>query len=312
MVFSVELRHLRYFVAVAEAGSLTLAAGKRLHTAQPSLSRQIRDLEFEVGVPLMTRSVHGIVLTAGGRAFLEHAKLTLAQAQMATEAARKAASPPKPSLAVGVLVGHEADWLPRATGLLRDELFRAEIKVSSGFSTTLAHDLQHGMLDVAFLRHETDTDLAFKLVEQEPLVAILPRDHRLAARKAVHPRDFVDATFIGISQIPRVLRAVVNDYLCRCGVEIVPHLEIDNFAMAISLVTSTRGVALLPASIKDVLPRSIVSRPLSGERPTVDLMVGYRPDNDSPILRVFLNKLEAALVRMARAPTGQQSLTPTP
>ncbi len=297
------LRHLRYFVAVAEEGSVTLAAEKRLHTAQPSLSRQIRDLESEVGVPLMTRSVRGIVLTAAGQAFLEHAKLALAQAQLATKAARRAAASAKPSLAVGVLVGHETDWLPRSTGLLGNELFSAEIKISSGFSTTLARDLQQGTLDVAFLRHETDTDLAFRLVEKEPIVAILPWDHPLTAAEAVHPRDFAGETFIGISEIPRVLRAVVNGYLSRCGVEIVPHLEIDNFAMAISLVTSTRGVALLPASIKEVLPGSVVSRPLSGEQPTVDLMIGYRRDNDSPILRVFLRKLEELLVRM----TGDRS-----
>jgi LysR family hca operon transcriptional activator len=96
-----ELRHLRYFVAVAEAGSLKLAAEKRLHTAQPSLSRQIRDLEREVGVPLMSRSVRGVELTPAGRAFLDHARLSLTQAAAAAEAARRAAQPTKPIFAVG-------------------------------------------------------------------------------------------------------------------------------------------------------------------------------------------------------------------
>ena len=88
-----ELRHLRYFIAVAEEGSLTLAAEKRLHTAQPSLSRQMRDLEYEVGVQLMNRSVHGIELTDAGKAFLDHARLALAQVDAAVEVARRAAQP---------------------------------------------------------------------------------------------------------------------------------------------------------------------------------------------------------------------------
>jgi LysR family transcriptional regulator, hca operon transcriptional activator len=100
-----ELRHLRYFVAVAEAGSLTVAAEKKLHTAQPSLSRQIRDLEYEVGVQLMSRSVHGIELTAAGRAFLDHARLALTQAEAAKEAARRAAQPARPTFALGFLTG---------------------------------------------------------------------------------------------------------------------------------------------------------------------------------------------------------------
>src|SRR5580692_10706616 len=109
---AMELRHLRYFIAVAEEGSLTLAAEKRLHTAQPSLSRQIRDLEYEVGVPLMMRSVHGVELTAAGRAFLDHARLALTQAEAAAEAARRAAQPPRQILAVGFLTGQEAVYLP--------------------------------------------------------------------------------------------------------------------------------------------------------------------------------------------------------
>jgi LysR family transcriptional regulator, hca operon transcriptional activator len=131
-----ELRHLRYFIAVAEEGSLTLAAEKRLHTAQPSLSRQIRDLEYEVGVPLLNRSVRGIELTASGRAFLDHARLALTQAEAATEAARRAAQPAKSTFAMGFQTGQEVDWLSRATSVLRDELLNIEIRVSSDHSTT--------------------------------------------------------------------------------------------------------------------------------------------------------------------------------
>jgi LysR family transcriptional regulator, hca operon transcriptional activator len=283
-----ELRHLRYFVAVAEAGSMKLAAESRLHTAQPSLSRQIRDLEREVGAPLFARSVRGVELTAAGRAFLDHARLSLTQVEAAVAAAR----PAKPTFAVGFLIGQEAAWLTRATRILSDELPHIEIRVSSGFSVTLAEDLKQGRVDIAFLRHEPDPDLAFKLVLKEPLVAILPRAHRLAARKILDPRDLAGETFIGISEIPRVLRGAVNGYLKRSGVEVAPRFEIDNFAMAMSLVTSERGVALLPISIEDYLPPSIVSRRLEGEQPTVDLMIGYRKENPSPILKTFLSRID--------------------
>src|SRR6202451_3521944 len=117
-----ELRHLRYFVAVAEAGSLTVAAARRLHTSQPSLSRQIRDLEDEIGVQLLTRRARGIELTPAGRAFLDHARSVLSQVEAATEAARRVAHPAKPCFSLGFLTGHEPTWMPEALELLRDEL----------------------------------------------------------------------------------------------------------------------------------------------------------------------------------------------
>jgi len=222
---------------------MKLAAESRLHTAQPSLSRQMRDLEQEVGTALFVRSVRGVELTAAGRAFLDHARLALTQAEAAAEAARRAARPAKAIFAVGFLTGQEAAWLAPATRILSDELPKIEIRVSSGFSVTLAEDLKQGRVDIAFLRHEPDPDLAFKLVLKEPLVAIMSRDHRLAAGKTFDPRNLARETFIGISEIPRVLRGAVNTYLKRSGVKVAPRFEIDNFAMAMSLVTSERGVA---------------------------------------------------------------------
>jgi LysR family transcriptional regulator, hca operon transcriptional activator len=287
-----ELRHLRYFVAIAETGSLTLAAEKRLRTAQPSLSRQIRDLEYEVGVQLLNRSPQGTKLTAAGQAFLRHARLSLAQADAAVEAARLAAQPAKAVFSIGFLTGQEVDWLPHAPSILRNELPAIEIRVSSGFSTDLADDLHKGKLDVAFLRREPKPDLEFRPVTQEPLVVILPSDHPLAGAIAIAPHELAGQTFIGISDVAPVLRATTRDYLKRSGIEIVPTFEIDNFVMAMSLVTSTRGVALLPASVKGYLSGSVTSRPLAGEQPTIDLMIGYHRANTSPILEKFLSGID--------------------
>src|SRR5260370_9525783 len=99
-----ELRHLRYFVAVAEAGSLTVAAGRKLHTSQPSLSRQIRDLEEEVGAQLLTRGARGIELTEAGRAFLDHARFGLWQGEPAADPARRIRPPINPPLCMGFLL----------------------------------------------------------------------------------------------------------------------------------------------------------------------------------------------------------------
>jgi LysR family hca operon transcriptional activator len=126
-----ELRHLRYFVAVAEAGSLTIAAERRLHTSQPSLSRQIRDLEYQVGHELFSRSVHGVTLTEAGKAFLDHARLALAQVDAAVEAARKASQPARTTFAIGFQTGQEVQWLPQAMRVLHAELKTIHVTIRS-------------------------------------------------------------------------------------------------------------------------------------------------------------------------------------
>ncbi len=288
-----ELRHLRYFVVVAEEGSLTLAAERRLHTAQPSLSRQIRDLEYEVGTPLLTRSVRGIELTAAGRAFLEHARLALAQTEAAVEAARRAAQPAKPGFGLGFLTGQEMDWLPKAMGLLKNELPNIDVKVSSDYSPDLANALMRGRLDLAFMRPEAGmTDLAYDVIMKEPLVVVLPSDHRLAARAAIAIQELASETFLGMSATAPTLQIIINDYLKRSRVDLRPAHRIDNLGMAMSLVASTRGVTLLPAYAKNFLPWSVISRPLEGEPPTIDLVVGYHRANSSATLKLFLSRID--------------------
>ena len=183
-----ELRHLRYFVAVVEEGSFTTAAEGRLHTSQPSLSRQIRDLEYQVGAELLSRSVHGVELTAAGRAFLDHARIALAQVDAAVEAARRAAQPAKKTFAIGFQTGHEMNWLPRAMHVLRDELMNIQVTISSDYSPDLAAALARGRLDLAFLRVEPGYDLEYQVVDREPLIVLMPSDHRLTAKQAIHPR----------------------------------------------------------------------------------------------------------------------------
>ncbi len=287
-----ELRHLRYFVAVAETGSLTVAAEQRLFTSQPSLSRQIRDLEDEVRAELFSRSARGVELTASGKAFLDHARLALAQVDAAVEAARRAARPAKQVFALGFLTGQEMTWLPRAMQLLRDELMNIDVTVSSGYSPDLADAVARGKLDLAFVRTEPGLDLDYRVVHREKLVVLMPSDHRLAAKQAILASDLEGETFIMASNKARVLHDVVARYLRENSLDLESAHGVDNLAMAMSLVASTRGLSLMPEYANNLLPSSVVSRPLEGEAPTVDLAIGYSRANASPVLQLFLSRAD--------------------
>jgi LysR family hca operon transcriptional activator len=294
-----ELRHLRYFVAVAEARSLKLAAEEKLRTTQPSLSRQIRDLEDEVGTPLLIRGAKGVELTPAGRVFLDHARVMLSQAEVAVQSARQIAHPAKPSFALGFMIGHDRTWLPEALKLLRDELPNIHVVISTQNSPQLATALLHGGIDLAFLRREDGgNELEFRTLVEESFEVFLPSNHPLAAKAAIDVQDIVGETFISVSGTALsisgkqpALRRAIDKYLKDNGIEIRPSHEVDNLGGVMSLIPSTRGLALLPLYARTFLPDSVTTRPLRGPGPKIDLSVGYRKANASPILKLFLSRI---------------------
>jgi LysR family hca operon transcriptional activator len=284
-----ELRHLRYFVAVADAGSLTVAAEQKLHTSQPSLSRQIRDLEQEVGVQLINRSAHGIELTSAGKAFLDHARTALLQAEAAKEAAVRSAHLAKPTFALGFLSGSEIGLLPEVRRILTGEFPGIDIRLTSDFSPALAKALMRGKLEAAFMRPEEHMgDLAWKRVRTDPLIYVFPSDHRFASQQAIAPQDIAGEAFLLPSNTSPAVRRVILDYFVRARVDLKPEHEVHNVVHAISMIASTRAVMLLPAYTKSYLPEQITSRPAQGEVPTLDLIIAYQKANNSPILKLLL------------------------
>jgi len=152
--------------------------------------------------------------------------------------------------------------------------------------------LSHGRLDLAIMRAEQGfPDLDYRVIAREPLIVVLPSDHRLAARESIALESLAGETFIGMSDTAPTLRRMIEDYIASAGVDLRPAHRVDNLAMALSMVASTRGVALLPIYALNFLPWSVVGRPLAGAVPTIDLVAGFNAGNASPILRAFLSRL---------------------
>ncbi len=130
-------------------------------------------------------------------------------------------------------------------------------------------------------------------------MVILPSNHRLAALKSISPRDLVGEPFVIVSDTAPVLRAVIDNYLKRSETNIRPAHEADHVTMGISLIVSTRGVGLLPAYAQNFLPSSVTSRPLKGDTPTIELVLGYKKSNQSPILKLLLSRLDELITRVS-------------
>ncbi len=131
-------------------------------------------------------------------------------------------------------------------------------------------------------------------------MVILPGNHRLAALRSIGPKDLVGETFVTVSNTAPVLRVVIDNYLKRSGINITPAHEVDHVTMAMSLIASTGGVGLLPAYTLNFLPSSVTSRPLKGDTPTIDLVLGYNKANQSPVLKLLLSRLDELVARVSK------------
>jgi LysR family transcriptional regulator, hca operon transcriptional activator len=209
--------------------------------------------------------------------------------------------PEKRAFTIGFLAGQELVWLPEALRILRGEQPDVEITLASQSSPELAAALMRGKVDVAFLRREKDAPgIAFKPLVWEPLVAVLPAGHRLAARKAVRMQDLVRETYISPTRVAPALKAVIEDYAAKSGVRLKPEYDAENLSSVLSLVTSTGGVTLMPLYVKLMLPSSVVIRPLRGDAPTIELALGYNRSNTSALLKRFLARLDQLIASMAK------------
>lgn len=250
-------------------------------------------MESEVGVRLLERQARGVVLTDAGRVFLDHARLALSQVEAATNGARRIAQPQKPTLSMGFMVGLEVMWLPHLLRILREEEPEIEVTLTSQSSPELALALTRGKLDIAFLRPEKQTaGVTFKLLAKEPLIVVLPADHRLASRKRIRPQDLVREIYVSSARTSPVLHAVIQDYASKVGIVLKARYEGENISSAMSLVASTGGVTLVPLYAQNMLAPNVVARALEGHPPTVDLTFGYNQANSSPLLCRLLSRAD--------------------
>jgi DNA-binding transcriptional LysR family regulator len=286
---AVELRHLRYFIAVAEELHFGRAA-QRLHIAQPPLSQQIRRLEDDLGVGLLHRTNRRVELTDAGRAFLVEARLTLAQADRATQVASRAARGEVGRLIIGHMASAELNVFPRLLPVLRRRYPAIELEFQLLGASEQLRLLRDGAIHVGFVRLPADDrTLTVRPIVREPLVVVLPERHPLARRRSVTLRALRGERFV---LFPRRHAPGYYDTLiaiCRqAGAEPMIVHDTDRLHTTLSLVATGRGVSLMPKCVAGLGGIGVVYRPL---RPRVaDTVMGlaYNRTNPSQLLRAFV------------------------
>jgi DNA-binding transcriptional LysR family regulator len=283
----VELRHLRYFVAVAEEGHFGRAA-ERLHIAQPPLSRQIRALEDELGFALFDRSRRTIEVTPAGRVFLARVRRVFEMLEGSVIEARRASKGELGRIAVGYPSSVAYSGLTEMLRAFRERSPSVALVLREMPPQDQIVALKEGRLDVGFVRGPLEEPtLAAEPVRTEPLVVALPDGHPLASRRRIALAELAREPFVSF---PRARGPSFFDLLMRlCHqagftpniVQEAPQLDM------VSLVAAGFGVAIVPRSMRHVRHEGLVYRPLENA-PITTLLVAWRPENRSPVLRDFL------------------------
>ena len=272
IVFEMDLRYLRYFIAVAEECNFSRAA-ERLNTVQPSLSHQIKRLEVEfVGTPLFQRDKHHVKLTEAGRVFLVQARVILSTVENAIALARQAARAEIGDLTIGFVPGAEGKVFPHILPMLRTRC--------PGINLTL-----RGLT----------TPEQIEALRNGAIVAVVPADHELARQERVAVTQLAKLPFVLVA---RSIAPAVHDAAKRiaesAGVTFELVLTTDNVLGTLNAVGSGLGFSLLPDFVRQISPRTVAVRSLAIEPPPrLDLVAAYRAGNDLPALAVLLDLLRA-------------------
>jgi len=290
----VELRHLRYFVAVAEELHFGRAA-ERLYMAQPPLSQQILQLEREVGVPLFVRNSRRVRLTAAGQAFLEDATEILGRVGRAVQRAQRASRGEVGWLGIGFVASATHELLPAILRAFRAQCPDVEMTLYELSTAGQTQALHEKKIHVGFARPPVeDPALVVEPLAQESLVAALPQGHILAAGPELPLEALAGEAFI---TYPRQPKPSFTDYVIQACEQagFVPRIAQETLQMqtALSLVAAGLGVSLLPASVQAIQRRGVVYRPVQTSTAAPALTLAYRRDDPSPVLARFLEVTEA-------------------
>jgi DNA-binding transcriptional LysR family regulator len=291
---AMELRHLRYFLAVAEEGNFTRAAGK-LGIGQPPLSQQIRDLEREVGAALFHRVPHGAELTAAGAAFLGEAKASLAAAEKAKLAAQSANRGETGRLSLGFTASSAFNPVVSTT-IRRSRARWPEVQLALTEMNTLAlmQKLERGELDATFMRPGLDDPAGIRLrrLPDEPMVIALPASHPLARRSKLPLAALVDEPFI---LFPRLVGlSLYDDVVLACrkaGFELTVAQEAPQISSVVNLVAADLGVSIVPASISQIKLEGVAYRPIEGPPAVARLALAILKTHRSPVTENLMSLL---------------------